>query len=166
MEIEKLQFLVISALEDIKAQDIVLFDTTKQTSLFERIVIASGNSNRQTKALAASVRDKIREAGSDIISIEGEDTGEWVLVDLGALIVHIMQPPIRNYYRLEEIWGETPIDLETAKKMGAPRKSPRRKTAAKVKSADTSKPSPVAKPRKKTTKRTASSSTPSDQPEN
>lgn len=166
MEIEKLQFLVISALEDIKAQDIVLFDTTKQTSLFERIVIASGNSNRQTKALAASVRDKIREAGGDIISIEGEDTGEWVLVDLGDLIVHIMQPPIRNYYRLEEIWGENPIDLEAAKKMAAPRKNTRRKTTAKAESGDTVKPSPAAKPRRKTTKRTASGTVPSDQPEN
>ena len=119
MDIEKLQALVIDALEDVKASDIVLFDTSKLTSLFERIIIASGTSNRQTKALAASVRDKIREAGGDVISIEGEDTGEWVLVDLGALIVHIMQPPIRNYYRLEEIWGETPIDLDTAKSLGA-----------------------------------------------
>lgn len=119
MDIEKLQALVIDALEDVKASDIVLFDTSKLTSLFERIIIASGTSNRQTKALAASVRDKIREAGGEVISIEGEDTGEWVLVDLGALIVHIMQPPIRNYYRLEEIWGETPIDLDTAKSLGA-----------------------------------------------
>ena len=96
MDIEKLQALVIDALEDVKAQDIVLFDTTKLTSLFERIIVASGNSNRQTKALAASVRDKIKEAGGDVISIEGEDTGEWVLVDLGDLIVHIMQPPINT----------------------------------------------------------------------
>ena len=76
MDIEKLQALAIDALEDVKAQDIVLFDTTKLTSLFERIIVASGNSNRQTKALAASVRDKIKEAGGDVISIEGEDTGE------------------------------------------------------------------------------------------
>ena len=127
MDIEKLQALAIDALEDVKAQDIVLFDTTKLTSLFERIIVASGNSNRQTKALAASVRDKIKEAGGDVISIEGEDTGEWVLVDLGDLIVHIMQPPIRNYYRLEEIWGGKQIDLETArnsrKKAGTPGES-------------------------------------------
>lgn len=90
MEIEKLQALVIDALEDVKAADIALFDTSNLTSLFERIVIASGNSNRQTKALAASVRDKVKESGGDIISIEGEDTGEWVLVDLGDIIVHIM----------------------------------------------------------------------------
>lgn len=127
MDIEKLQALVIDALEDVKAQDIVLFDTTRLTSLFERIIVASGNSNRQTKALAASVRDKIKEAGGDVISIEGEDTGEWVLVDLGDLIVHIMQPPIRNYYRLEEIWGGKQIDLETAGKALSPQRNSRKK---------------------------------------
>ena len=126
MDIEKLQALAIDALEDVKAQDIVLFDTTKLTSLFERIIVASGNSNRQTKALAASVRDKIKEAGGDVISIEGEDTGEWVLVDLGDLIVHIMQPPIRNYYRLEEIWGGQQIDLETARKALSPKRNSRK----------------------------------------
>lgn len=133
MEIEKLQALVIDALEDVKAADIALFDTSNLTSLFERIVIASGNSNRQTKALAASVRDKVKEAGGDIISIEGEDTGEWVLVDLGDIIVHIMQPAIRNYYRLEEIWGSNPIDIEAAKKQAEPKKKTVRKTAAKAK---------------------------------
>ena len=127
MDIEKLQALAIDALEDVKAQDIVLFDTTKLTSLFERIIVASGNSNRQTKALAASVRDKIKEAGGDVISIEGEDTGEWVLVDLGDLSVHIMQPPIRNYYRLEEIWGGKQIDLETARKALSPKRKSRKK---------------------------------------
>ena len=127
MDIEKLQALVIDALEDVKAQDIVLFDTTRLTSLFERIIVASGNSNRQTKALAASVRDKIKEACGDVISIEGEDTGEWVLVDLGDLIVHIMQPPIRNYYRLEEIWGGKQIDLETARKALSPKRNSRKK---------------------------------------
>ena len=127
MDIEKLQALAIDALEDVKAQDIVLFDTTKLTSLFERIIVASGNSNRQTKALAASVRDKIKEAGGDVISIEGEDTGEWVLVDLGDLIVHIMQPPIRNYYRLEEIWGGKQIDQETARKALSPKRNSRKK---------------------------------------
>ncbi len=137
MEIEKLQALVINALEDVKAADIVLFDTGNLTSLFERIVIASGNSNRQTKALAASVRDKVKEAGGDIISIEGEDTGEWVLVDLGDMIVHLMQPAIRNYYRLEEIWGEHPINIEEAKKLAEPKKKTVRKTAARAKPATT-----------------------------
>lgn len=119
MDIETLQALVISALEDIKGQNIVLFDTTKLSHLFDRIIIASGTSNRQTKALAASVRDKVRAAGCEIFGIEGEETGEWVLVDLGSIVVHIMQPAIRDYYHLEEIWGVTPIDIETAKKLPA-----------------------------------------------
>ena len=116
MDIKKLQTLVVDALEDVKAQDIVLFDTTHLTSLFDRIAVASGTSNRQTKALAASVRDKVKEAGGDVVGMEGEDTGEWVLVDLGDMIVHIMQPAIRQYYRLEEIWGDKPVKLGAAKR--------------------------------------------------
>ena len=121
MDIKKLQNLVVSALEDIKAQDIQLFDTMHLTSMFDRIAIASGTSNRQTKALAASVRDKVKEAGGQVLSMEGENTGEWVLVDLGDMVVHIMQPTIRAYYRLEEIWGDKPVSLATAKR--AARKS-------------------------------------------
>src|SRR3954470_769207 len=116
MDIKKLQTLVVDALEDVKGQDIALFDTTGLTSLFDRIAVVSGTSNRQTKALAASVRDKVKEAGGDVIGLEGEDTGEWVLVDLGDMIVHIMQPAIRQYYRLEEIWGEKPVKLGAAKR--------------------------------------------------
>lgn len=116
MDIKKLQTLVVDALEDVKGQDIVLFDTTGLTSLFDRIAVVSGTSNRQTKALAASVRDKVKEAGGDVVGLEGEDTGEWVLVDLGDMIVHIMQPAIRQYYRLEEIWGEKPVKLGAAKR--------------------------------------------------
>src|SRR4051812_23074670 len=116
MDIKKLQSLVVDALEDVKAQDIVVYDTTHLTSLFDRIAIASGTSNRQTKALAASVRDKVKANGGNIVSIEGEDTGEWVLVDLGDMIVHIMQPAIRAYYRLEEIWGEKEVKLGAAKR--------------------------------------------------
>ena len=116
MDIKKLQAVVIDALEDVKGQDIVVFDTTHLTSLFDRIAVVSGTSNRQTKALAASVRDKVKENGGDVIGLEGEDTGEWVLVDLGDMIVHIMQPAIRQYYRLEEIWGEKPVKLGAAKR--------------------------------------------------
>jgi ribosome-associated protein len=116
MDIKKLQALVVDALEDVKGQDIALFDTTNLTSLFDRIAVVSGTSNRQTKALAASVRDKVKEAGGDVVGLEGEDTGEWVLVDLGDMIVHIMQPAIRQYYRLEEIWGEKPVKLGAAKR--------------------------------------------------
>ena len=117
MDIKNLQTLVVDALEDVKGQDIVIFDTVHLTSLFDRIAIVSGTSNRQTKALAASVRDKVKNAGGDIIGIEGEDTGEWVLVDLGDMIVHIMQAPIRAYYRLEEIWGDKPVKLGAAKRV-------------------------------------------------
>jgi ribosome-associated protein len=119
MDIKKLQALVIDALEDIKAQDIRVYDTTHLTSMFDRIAIASGTSNRQTKALAASVRDKVKAAGGHIISIEGEGTGEWVLVDLGDMIVHIMQPAIRAYYRLEEIWGDKEVKFGAAKRLSS-----------------------------------------------
>jgi ribosome-associated protein len=124
MDIKKLQSLVVDALEDVKGQDIVVFDTVHLTSLFDRIAIVSGTSNRQTKALAASVRDKVKDAGGDIIGIEGEDTGEWVLVDLGDMIVHIMQAPIRAYYRLEEIWGDKPV------KLGAAKRAPSKRSAS------------------------------------
>ncbi|MEM8514382.1 ribosome-associated protein [Massilia sp. MP_M2] len=116
MDLKKLQTLVVDALEDVKGQDITMFDTTHLTSLFDRIVVVSGTSNRQTKSLAASVRDKVKAAGGDVIGMEGGDTGEWVLVDLGDIIVHIMQPAIRQYYRLEEIWGEKPVKLGAAKR--------------------------------------------------
>ena len=119
MDIKKLQALVIDALEDIKAQEIRLYDTTHLTSMFDRIAIASGTSNRQTKALAASVRDKVKAAGGHIVGIEGEGTGEWVLVDLGDMIVHIMQPAIRAYYRLEEIWGDKEVKFGAAKRLSS-----------------------------------------------
>ncbi|MFC4930297.1 ribosome silencing factor [Massilia sp. GCM10023247] len=120
MDIKKLQTVVVDALEDVKGQEIMLFDTTGLTSLFDRIAVVSGTSNRQTKALAASVRDKVKAAGGDVVGLEGEDTGEWVLVDLGDMIVHIMQPAIRQYYRLEEIWGEKPVKLGAAKRKSTP----------------------------------------------
>ena len=112
MDIKKLQRVVVDALEDVKAQDIRVFNTTELTSLFDRVVIASGTSNRQTRALASSVRDKVKERGGEVISVEGEDTGEWVLVDLGDVVVHIMQPNIRAYYNLEEIWGGKPVRVK------------------------------------------------------
>ncbi|AIY40349.1 Iojap protein [Collimonas arenae] len=117
MDIKKLQSLVIDALEDVKAQDIRVYDTVHLTGLFDRIAIASGTSNRQTKALAASVRDKVKENGGNILSVEGEDTGEWVLVDMGDMVVHIMQPAIRAYYRLEEIWGDKEVKFGAAKRI-------------------------------------------------
>jgi ribosome-associated protein len=134
MDIKKLQTLVVDALEDVKGQDITVFDTVHLTSLFDRIAVVSGTSNRQTKALAASVRDKVKDAGGDVIGIEGEDTGEWVLVDLGDMIVHIMQPAIRQYYRLEEIWGDKPVKLGAAKRTGPLASAEVAKSAAKPKS--------------------------------
>jgi ribosome-associated protein len=108
---------VVDALEDVKAQDIQVFDTTPITTLFDRVVVASGTSNRQTRALAKSVHDKVREAGAPVLSMEGTDTGEWVLVDLGDVVVHIMQPVTRDHYRLEDIWGEVSVPLEEITKI-------------------------------------------------
>ncbi len=108
MDIPKLQKIVVAALEDIKAKDIEIINTSKLTALFDQIVIASADSTRQTKALARNVADKVREAGGDVISTEGEQSGEWILVDLGDIVVHVMQPAVRAYYNLEEIWHATP----------------------------------------------------------
>lgn len=108
MELRKLQKIVVDALEDIKAQDIEVINVTKLTSLFDRVIIASGTSNRQTRALANNVQVKVKEAGGEVVSVEGEETGEWVLVDLGDIVVHLMQPAVRSYYNLEELWSTTP----------------------------------------------------------
>ncbi len=116
-DIQKLQRAIVDALEDVKAQEIQVFDTEHLSSLFERVIIASGTSNRQTKALASSVRNKVRDAGFGKPRMEGEDNGEWIIVDCGQAVVHIMQPTIRTYYNLEEIWGGTPVRL----KFGAPK---------------------------------------------
>jgi len=105
MKIAQLEKLVIDALEDIKGRDIEVIDTSRLTSLFDRMVIACGDSNRQVKALARNVQDKVRAAGGQVLSCEGEEVGEWILVDLGDLIVHVMQPAVRSYYNLEELWG-------------------------------------------------------------
>jgi len=106
---QKLQRAIIDGLEDVKAQDIQVFDTEHLSPLFERVIVASGTSNRQTKALAASVRDAVRDAGFGKPRTEGEDNGEWIIVDCGAAVAHIMQPAIRQYYHLEEIWGDKPV---------------------------------------------------------
>ena len=111
-DIQKLQRAIVDGLEDVKAQDIQVFDTEHITSLFERVIVASGTSNRQTKALAASVRDAVREAGFGKPRIEGEQNGEWIIVDCGAAVAHIMQPTIRQYYHLEELWGDKPVKLK------------------------------------------------------
>ncbi|MGE5385685.1 MAG: ribosome silencing factor [Betaproteobacteria bacterium] len=114
MDVRKLQKIVVDALEEIKGHDIEVINTTKLTSLFDRIVIASGTSNRQVKSLARNVQEKVREAGGEVISVEGEDNGEWVLVDLGDIVVHLMQPTVRAYYNLEELWQATPAGRRKA----------------------------------------------------
>ena len=112
MDIRKLQRAIVDGLEDVKGQDIVVFNTEHLSALFERVIVASGTSNRQTKALAASVRKSVRAAGFDVMRTEGEDNGEWIIVDCAAAVVHLMQPAIRQYYLLEELWGDKPIKLK------------------------------------------------------
>ncbi len=125
MDLRKLQRVIVDALEDIKGQDIRVFNTASLSDMFERVVIASGTSNRQTRALAWSVVEKVKQAGGEVISVEGEEAGEWVLVDCGDAIVHILQPASRAYYNLEEIWGGKPVRMKST----AP--APARKTARK-----------------------------------
>ena len=105
LSIKALETIAVDALEDIKGRDIIVVNTTKLSQMFERIILASGESNRQTRALARHVADKVREAGGEVLSTEGEDTGEWVLVDLGPVVVHIMQPDVRLHFDLEGLWG-------------------------------------------------------------
>jgi ribosome-associated protein len=106
MDIRKMEKAVVAALEDIKARDIVVLKVAHLSPLFERIIIASADSTRQVKALADNVREKLKAFGATVISTEGEESGEWVLVDLGAIVVHVMQPTIRQYYNLEELWDQ------------------------------------------------------------
>lgn len=117
MDIRKLQKIAVAALEDIKGKDIEVINTTKLTSLFDRLIIVSGDSTRQVKALARNAADKVREAGGTVYGVEGEESGEWVLVDLGDIVVHVMQPAIRSYYNLEELWKVVP--KRTRKKAGS-----------------------------------------------
>jgi ribosome-associated protein len=112
MDIRKLQRAIVDGLEDVKALDIQVFNTEHLSPLFERVIIASGQSNRQTKALAASVRDAVKSRDMSVLRTEGEDNGEWIIVDCGAAVAHIMQPSIREYYRLEEIWGGKPVKIK------------------------------------------------------
>ena len=120
MRFHKLQQVAVAALEDIKARDIASFDVRQQTSLYDTLIIASADSNRQVRALANHVRDKLKEAGATIIGVEGEETGEWVLVDAGDIVVHVMQPAVRAYYNLEELWAPA---TRTRSTRAAPRAS-------------------------------------------
>ena len=130
MDLREKQRLVVDALEDIKGRDILVYNTARMPSMFERVVIASGDSTRQVKALADNVQKKLRESGSRVYGVEGEANGEWVLVDLGDVVVHIMHPTVRDFYNLEEVWGGKSVKLRkpAAKKRARGKASrPRRK---------------------------------------
>jgi ribosome-associated protein len=127
VDIRKKQRVVLEALEDVKGRDIVVYNTARMPSMFERVVIASGESNRQVRALADRVQEKIREVGSRVYGVEGESSGEWVLVDLGDVVVHIMHPTVRDFYNLEEVWGDKPVQFKAKPK---PKAKPRAKKRA------------------------------------
>ena len=128
MDIRAKQRAVVQALEDVKGRDIIVYNTARMPSMFERVVIASGDSNRQVKALADRVQERIRELGSRVYGVEGEKAGEWVLVDLGDVVVHIMHPTVREFYNLEEVWGGKTVRLASpAKANSKKKKTPRGK---------------------------------------
>lgn len=127
-DLARLQDIIVDALEDVKAKQIQVFDTAELSPLFERVIIASGTSGRQTRGLASSVKDAVAEAGFGKPRVEGEDNGEWVIVDCGPAVVHIMHPAIRQYYNLEELWGDKPLPL-FAKKTAA-KKTSKKKPAS------------------------------------
>ena len=130
-DVTKLQRAIVDGLEDVKAQDIQVFNTEHLSPLFERVIVAAGTSNRQTKALASSVRESVKKAGFPVPRQEGEENGEWIIVDCGAAVCHIMQPAIRQYYRLEEIWGEKPVRLKIGAAKPKPAEAAAKKLAAK-----------------------------------
>jgi ribosome-associated protein len=142
---------VVDAIEDIKGHDIVAYNTAAMPTMFERVVIASGDSTRQVKALADNVQDKLKALGARIYGVEGAANGEWILVDFGDLVVHIMHPTVRSFYNLEELWGGKDIKLKaTATKEPAKRKSVKRKSAKpKAKAPPKRKPKSKAKARGK-----------------
>ena len=132
MDLRKKQRVVLEALEDIKGRDIVVFNTARMPSMFERVVIASGDSTRQVKALADRVQEKVRENGVRVYGVEGEASGEWVLVDLGDVVVHIMHPTVRDFYNLEEVWGGKTVQFQRKKpeRHGKAARSRRKRSAA------------------------------------
>ena len=108
MRLDKITRAAVDALEDVKARDIVVFDVKKMTAIFDKVIVATGESNRQCRALASRVQEMIKAAGGKVYGVEGEATGEWLLVDIGDTVIHIMQPAIRAYYNLEELWAPAP----------------------------------------------------------
>jgi len=124
MHVEAMKQAVVEALGEIKASDITVLDVRQMTALFDYMIVASAGSTRQTKALASNVQDKLRQIGARVLGVEGERTGEWVLVDLGEVIVHVMQPAVRAYYNLEQLWGGTPPSPLQTKWRSAPGAEP------------------------------------------
>jgi len=153
MDIRKLQRAIVDGLEDVKAQGIVVFNTEHLSPLFERVIIASGTSNRQTKALASSVRETVKKQGMNVLRTEGEENGEWIIVDCGAAVAHIMQPAIREYYHLEEIWGGKEVRMKLGDSkvslVKASEPEPPARRGAAVKAAPTSAAAPAAAPARK-----------------
>ena len=130
MDIRSKQRVVVEALEDVKGHDIVVFNTARLPSMFERVVIASGDSNRQVKALADRVQERVKDEGARVYGVEGESSGDWVLVDLGDVVVHIMHPTVRTFYNLEEIWGGKAVRLKADSGKKPAKKAKRRAKAA------------------------------------
>jgi ribosome-associated protein len=147
--------LVIAALEDIKAHDILAIDVRKVTPIFDWIILASADSGRQTKALARHVRDKLKEAGSAIVGTEGEESGEWILVDAGDIVAHVMQPAVRDFYNLEELWGEGKFDKVVNSSRPVDAGTPRRKAPARKKAAAAPAATPVPRKKRASTSRKA-----------
>ncbi|HEY0819982.1 MAG TPA: ribosome silencing factor [Rhizobacter sp.] len=170
MDIRKLQRAIVDGLEDVKAQGIQVFDTEHLSPLFERVIIASGTSNRQTKALAASVRDAVKSKGFGVPRTEGEDNGEWIIVDCGSAVVHVMQPAIREYYHLEEIWGGKPVKLKIDTgpvrlvKASEDDAAPAAKKAAAKKTAPAKKAATAKAPAKKAAGKTTAKKAPAKKP--
>jgi len=131
MDLRTKQRVVVEALEDVKGYDIQVFNTARLPSMFERVVIATGTSNTQVRALAERVQERIREQGSRVYGVEGESSGEWVLVDLGDVVVHIMHPTVREFYNLEEIWGGKPVRKKSEPQV--PKKKAKAKAKARAK---------------------------------
>jgi ribosome-associated protein len=139
MDLRTKQEAVVDALEDIKGHDIVVYNTAALPTMFERVVIASGDSNRQVKALADHVQQKLTALGARVYGVEGTKTSEWVLVDFGDMVVHVMHPTVRSFYNLEEIWGGKEVKLKppatkkpVAKKPAAKKRVPAKKKRGKA----------------------------------
>ena len=172
MDIRKLQRAIVDGLEDVKGQNISVFNTEQLSPLFERVIIASGTSNRQTKALAASVRDAVKAGGFPVPRMEGQENGEWIIVDCGAAVAHIMQPAIRDYYHLEEIWGAKPVRMKLgsapARADGQAAPPPAKKAASRVPAAKAAPAKKVARkkaaPKKAAAKKITAKKAPAKKP--